>query len=70
MVFEVVYDVLNDFSIVIGAFEIYIDSSSALKTFTEGKYFQAGYFVGSGGLGFVYTFVNIYKKYAEKWTEY
>lgn len=70
MVFEAVYEVLTDFSLVIGAVEIYINSSSALETFQEGKYFQAGYFLGSGGFGFVWTAINVLEKYIIAWNNY
>ena len=37
--FEGIYEILTDFSILVGALEIYIDSSSALDNISKGKFF-------------------------------
>ena len=68
--FEGVYEVLTDFSILIGAMEIYIDSSTALDNIAKGKFFQAGYFLGSGGFEFIWTGVDIVDKYIDVWNKY
>ena len=37
--FEGIYEILTDFSILVGAMEIYIDSSTALDQISKGKFF-------------------------------
>ena len=50
-------------------FEIFIQTSTALDTFKEGKYFEAGYFLGAGGFGSLWNIVAIWDKYVEIWNE-
>ena len=68
--FEGIYEVLTDFSILVGAMEIYIDSSTALENIAKGLFFQAGYFLGSGGFEFIWTGVDIVDKYIDVWNKY
>ena len=70
VVFESVYEVLTDFSILSGALEIYIESSSALENMAKGLFFQAGYFLGSGGFGFIWATADVWEKYIDVWNKY
>jgi hypothetical protein len=50
-----------------GTFEIFIQTSSAIERFAQGRHFEAGYFLGSGGLGVLWSLADIYYKYTALW---